>query len=326
MKKILVAVGAIIVVAGLFLGFGPTEPVDETISFKAETLGTDLEAYLSESEAKIPGIQSGAQKEIIWADPAQRNKTPFSIVYLHGFSATKEEVRPLPDLVAAQLGANLYYARLSGHGRDGEAMAEPTVNDWFNDTAEALAIGRVLGEKVVVLSGSTGGTFSTWAAAKPELMENVAGMVMISPNYGLNNPASPILTYGGARAWVPLLIGAERTFKPANDEHAKWWTTSYPTVAVLPMAASVEHVNTLSFEDISVPALFIFHPEDTVVRPDITKSIAERWGQNTGVSGDIFEVTQSEDKDNHVIAGRIMSPSNSEPLAQQAVTWIKNLK
>lgn len=310
---------------GLVFTFGPREPVDETITFKAEALGSDLDQYLQNREKNIENLVAGAQKQIIWHDAQSKQKTPYSIVYLHGFSATLEEIRPVPDLIAKQLGANLYYARLTGHGRDGDAMATATVNDWFNDTAEALAIGKALGQKTIVLSVSTGGTLVAWAASKPELIEDVAGMIFVSPNFGLNNPAAPLLNFGAARTWLPWLVGAERSFPTKNEGHAKWWTNSYPTVAALPMAASVKHVNTLEFEDINIPALFIYHPEDKVVRPDITKEIAGRWGNNHKQSSDIHEVTSSQDEYNHVIAGRVLSPANSEPLAGVAVDWAKGL-
>ena len=39
----------------------------------------------------------------------------------------------------------------------------------------------------------------------------------------------------------------------------------------------------------------------------------------------IHEVLEAEDRYDHVIAGRILSPSNSEPLAQRAIDWINAL-
>ncbi len=326
MKKLLVILGVVLVLAGFGAWFGPTEHVDETVRFEDSFIGTDVETYLAKSEERVANIIPGAQKQVIWANPATREKTPVSLVYIHGFSATLEETRPLPDLIARELGANLFYTRLTGHGAGSEAMATATVNDWFNDTAEALAIGRMLGEKVVVISASTGGTFASWAATRPTLSRDVAGLVMISPNYGLNNPAASVLTMGFGRDWIPMVFGAERSFEPSSPEHAKWWTTKYPTVSLLPMAASVEHVNTLRFEEIEIPALFIYHPEDGVVRADITADIAARWGQSTAAEATVFEVEESEDPLNHVIAGRILSPSNSEPLAGVAADWIKALE
>ena len=325
-RTILKSLLALIVIIAGILTFGPREPVDEAVKFDSASLGSDLDAYLKAREANIPELIQGAEKQIIWNDPATKSKTPISIVYIHGFSATLEEIRPTPDLIAKELGANLFFTRLKGHGRDGDAMAEPTVNDWFNDTAEALAIGRALGDKVFVVSTSTGGTFTTWAASKPELIQDVGGLINVSPNYGVNNPASALLTLGAARYWVPLLVGAQRSFEPSNAEHAKWWTEQYPTVALLPMARSVEFVNTIKFEDITIPSLFIYHPEDKVVRADITKSIAGRWGKNTSASGQMHEIASSEDGHNHVIAGRIKSPSNSVPIAQKALEWIRTIQ
>lgn len=323
------AIGGLIAVAAALVGFGPKEPVDETITFSAAAIGSDVDAYLAASEAQIPGIIDGAQKQIVWADPAAKTRTPISLVYIHGFSASLEETRPMPDIMAQRLGANLFYTRLTGHGRsgDGSALAAATVNDWYNDTAEALAIGRSLGEKVIVVGVSTGATFATWAATKPELTQNVAGLVLLSPNYGVNNSAAGLLTLGAARHWVPLIAGPQRSFETVNAAHAKWWTNSYPTVALLPMMASVQHVATLPVESINLPALFIYHPADQVIRADIAREIGERWGSATsaGAATLIHEVLESEDRYDHVLAGRILSPANSEPLALRAAEWIKQV-
>ena len=323
------AFGGILALLAATVGLGPTEPVDETIHFQEADLGTDLDSYLAAKESAIPGIIEGAEKQIVWADPAGKTKTPISLVYLHGFSATLEETRPMPDIMAEALGANIFYTRLTGHGRDGEALAKATVNDWYDDTAEALAIGRALGEKVIVIGVSTGATFATWAAAgsNTQLMDNVAGMILVSPNYGVNNPSAGLLTLGAARQWVPLIAGAERSFDTVNEEHAKWWTNAYPTVALLPMMASVEHVSALPVEKVSVPALFVYHPADQVIRADLARQFAERWGADTeaGTATLIHEVLEAEDRYDHVIAGRILSPSNSEPLAQRAIDWINAL-
>lgn len=319
LKKIGLSLVAIIILLALVVVFGPREPVSEEIAFKASDIGSDVDAYLAKSEAKYANIIPGAQKQVIWNDPATKSKTPLSIVYIHGFSATLEEVRPLPDIVAKNLNANLFYTRLSGHGRDGAAMAEPSVNDWLNDTAEAISVGRAIGEKVVIIATSTGGTFSAWAATQPDLMAEVDGIVFISPNFAINNPATPLLTMGAARYLLPPLVGAERSFEPSNEEHGKWWTQKYPTVAVLPMAQSVRFVDGLDYSSVSTPAMFVFHPNDKVVSAEATRGIVGRWGAKATVR----EVLEAEDDHNHVIAGRILSPSNSEPLAQAIIDWIK---
>lgn len=68
-----------------------------------ESLPEDLDGWLAEQEQKFGDIVPGTEKQIFWAGEAGA-RTPLSIVYLHGFSATLGEIRPVPDRVAAALG------------------------------------------------------------------------------------------------------------------------------------------------------------------------------------------------------------------------------
>ena len=109
------------------------------------------------TERQIADLRPGLEKSIIWAGKPN-HRTRYAIVYIHGFSASKEELRPVPDLIAAHLGANIFYSRLTGHGRTAEAMREANVSAWNQDLAEAFEIGTMIGDQVIILSCSTGGT------------------------------------------------------------------------------------------------------------------------------------------------------------------------
>ncbi|HEV8034541.1 MAG TPA: alpha/beta hydrolase, partial [Yoonia sp.] len=88
-----------------------------------------IEATLAAVEAQVPNLRAGCEKQIIWArTPATR--TQMAVLYVHGFSATGQELRPLPDLVAKALGANLHFTRLTGHGQNSDAMGQATLADW----------------------------------------------------------------------------------------------------------------------------------------------------------------------------------------------------
>lgn len=315
--------GVIIVLIAAMAVFlaGPRTDVSTRITFDAATIGEDVEDYLAGREARFSDIREGLHKQIVWAYPLSKAKTPLSIVYIHGFSASLGEVRPLPDMVAERLGANLFYTRLTGHGRTGDAMGEATVEAWVNDMAEAIEIGRRLGERVIIMATSTGGSLDTWAAAQPRLINGVAGIVNISPNYGVNSPAAVALTWPWARQIAELVAGKRRSFEPANDLHRRYWTYEYPTVAALPMAELVKLANESEIHNIQVPALFIFSEKDTVVRPDKTKLIAETWGAQTQV----VLVEDSDDPNNHVIAGDARSPSTTDEIADIVTDWIEAL-
>ena len=311
---------AIVVVAllGLAFALGPRVAADTSLTFDPTVIGPDPEAYLAAREARVAGIRPGLQKEIVWADPADNAKTPIAIVYIHGFSASKGEMRPLPDRVAAALHANLYYTRLTGHAQDGAAMAQGSVNAWVNDYAEAIAIGRALGDRVVVFGTSTGASLATWASTEPELARDVAALVMISPNYGLQAAGSSLLTLPWGAQLARLLIGKERSFEPVNPMNAALWTTRYPTSALLPLAALTRLAADTPVETIRVPALFVFSDQDKVVRPDLTRAIAARCG----APHEIVAVERSDDPYSHVISGDALSPSTTEALAERIAAWI----
>ena len=152
MSRVPSALGAILGVVAAALTalilFGAREPLDLFPAFEASRLPTDLDSYLRDREAVVGGVKPGAEKRIHWAGAAGV-QTDWAVVYLHGFSATAEEIRPVPDRVAQGLGANLYYTRLAGHGLGPERFAGPSVNDWMIDVAEALAIGRRIGKRRV---------------------------------------------------------------------------------------------------------------------------------------------------------------------------------
>ncbi len=310
---LILAVGA----AAAYL-LGPRVAVDTTVTFDPASIGGDPEAYLARAEDAVAEVKPEARKEIVWADPAARTRTPLAVVYIHGFSATKGEVRPLPDLVAKALGANLYYTRLTGHGRDGPAMAEGSVNAWVNDYAEAMAVGRRIGDRLVVIATSTGGSLASWAATRPALSKDVAAFVLISPNYGVQAAGAGLLTMPWGRRIAEFIVGKERGFEPINDLQARLWTTRYPTSATLPMAALTELAWAAPVEKATAPALFVFSDADKVVRPARTRAIADRWGARH----EIVPVETSGDPSNHVIAGEALSPATTRTLAERIIAWV----
>ncbi|MBZ9940968.1 alpha/beta hydrolase [Mesorhizobium sp. BR1-1-13] len=318
-RHIVLAVLGLVAILALAFVLGPRVPVDTTIRFDPSAIGDDPQAYVARTEAAISGIRDGLEKEIIWANPMVHARTPLSIVYIHGFSASKGELRPLPDEVADQLDANLFFTRLTGHGQDGAAMTQGSVNAWINDYEEALAIGRAIGDKVIVISTSTGGSLAAWAATQPGASDGVAAIAFISPNFGVKASGADILTMRWGKQIAELVAGKERSFMPRNALHEKFWTTSYPLAATLPMQALTELAYGAPVEKAVVPALFIFSDSDSVVRSDRTREIAGRWG----APHELVPVDDTGDADNHVIAGDALSPSTTTFLAQRIAVWIE---
>jgi len=322
MKALMKWVGRIVLILVFCVGalalFGPRDAVDFDVRFDQSTLGDDLDAYFAESESTFSDIVDGTQKRIVWANEVGA-KTPVSVLYIHGFSATSEEIRPVPDKLAEALDANLIFTRLSGHGRSGDAMAEPSVGDWMRDTDEALSVARALGEQVIVVSTSTGGTLVAAAALQQDMMESVAGAIFVSPNFAINSPSAVILTWPAVRWWGPIVAGAQRSFETLNEGHEAYWTNSYPTVALMPMAALVKAVDGLDLGQAKIPALFMISDQDKVVSPSKNREVAQEWGGPSALK--VLSMGEGDDPFHHVIAGDILSPGQTEIAAQAMIDW-----
>jgi esterase/lipase len=305
---------------------GPTEPA--VLAAPAPELPplAELENWLADAEAAVPDLRPDAAKQIVWAGAAG-DRTDWAVVYLHGFSASREELRPVPDRVAADLGANLFFARLTGHGRDGAAMAEATVADWMADTAEALAIGRALGRRVLLIGTSTGATLAAAAALDADMARGVAGIVLVSPNYKVAGWPGRLIEWPGVRVWGPRVVGAERGFEPRSPDHARYWTTRYPTVALAPLGALTRAVRGRDSGAARVPALFVVSERDQVVESHASVRAAARWGAETGQAADLMTASlqSGDDPSAHVLAGDVLSPGGTAPLVARIRNWAAGL-
>lgn len=304
------------------LVFAPREPVEMPPPFEPRRFGEGIGVYLEAMESRFDDIRPDSRKRVIWAGERE-TRTALSLVYFHGFSASSQEIRPVPDLLAQSFGANLVFTRFRGHGRDGDAMAEATASDWLADAAEALAVARATGERVVILATSTGASVAAVALQDPTMRERVAGVIFVSPNFGINNPMAPLLTWPGARHWLPRLVGERRSFEPLNPAQAAEWTTEYPSTAVFPMAAIVARARALDFGAMTMPALFYYSDADQVVRPDLTSRVVAEWG------GPVTRIAPvlgpQDDPFAHVVAGDIMSPGNTRAATEAMVGWLSGV-
>ncbi len=316
------AAGALALLLLAVFVFGPREDVPDSAAFDAGQLDAGVDAYLARAESGVENLRPEAAKRVVWAG-APDTRTALSIVYLHGFSASAEEIRPVPDRVAQALGANLVFTRFTGHGRDGAALATATAADWMADTAEALALGRATGEGVIVIATSTGATFAALAAREPSMTQGVRGMVLISPNFGINNPLAPLLTWPAARHWLPALAGAERSFTPLNADHARHWTTRYPTTAVFPMAAAVRKAALADYGEVRLPVLFYYDDADQVVDARQADAVRATWGGPVTLARP--PRGQGMDPFAHVVAGDILSPAGTDAATGAILAFIGGL-
>ncbi|MDT9001866.1 alpha/beta fold hydrolase [Paucibacter sp. APW11] len=318
--------GAAFALLGLSLVFliGPRnaelawEPLPKPAPLPAQLSG--LDAYLAAAEARLGNVTPGTEKHIVWG-PQGQQKAPWAVVYLHGFTATRHEIAPLPEKVAEALGGHVFYTRLSGHGQPGEAMGQATLAHWKADAQEALRIGHQLGERVLVIGNSTGATLSAWLAQREE-GAGVAGWVLVSPNFGPKNRWAQIINWPWGRQLARLLQGAEQNEAPRNALKARFWTHRYPTEALFPMMALVKQVNDSALESIKAPTLMMLSPRDTIIDVEAARAAYARLGS---ANKRLSEIDFSESLNQHVLAGDIEAPAATAPMAAQIVEFARGL-
>jgi len=288
----------------------------------APQINGDLDAWLAASE-NAAGLSAQlipeTEKRIRWFDGQRGSRTRYSLVYLHGFSATRQEIAPVGEWVADRLGANLFETRLRGHGQIQNPLVGVRAEDWLEDAAEALAVGAAIGEEIILMGTSTGATLALAMTGHPSF-GHVGYLVLISPNFAPRDPSAEFLTWPGGPQLAYMVAGDTRSWTPRNDLQARYWSTTYPMDAVIEMMRLVKYVRSQLPMQLEQPLLVIYSPADQVVD---TAWITRAYAQMNSSRRRLIEMPGSGDPSNHVLAGSIMSPETTAAVADSIIRFIE---
>lgn len=228
MKKFLAVLLIIMVPVFVFLS-GP-RLVSGELNSVLPSIDIDInrvEQYVLSKEATF-NIRPDNEARIIWNNDSLKNQTEYSILYLHGFCASWYEGYPVNINLGKALNANVYLSRLHDHGLDThEGLFDMRPDKLYESAKEALMIASVLGEKIIVVGTSTGGTLALMLAA--DFPEMVDALVLLSPNIAINNPISYVLTWPWGLQ-IARLTGDRTPYRklgPAPDKEEFYWYRTY---------------------------------------------------------------------------------------------------
>lgn len=267
--KRLFAVSLVLVIVYL-LGPHPATPIYDLSLPAVPSATASLETYISRQESQHK-LKSGNEAKIVWANDSTKQKTEYAIVYLHGFSASQEEGNPVHRNLARQFGCNLYLSRLSQHGIDTtDALVNMTADNLWESAKEAYAIGKQLGNKVILMGTSTGGTLAIQlAAAYPE----VAGLVLLSPNIAINDPNAWLLNNPWGLQIARLVKKSKFNIIPNKPpEYNKYWNPQYRLEATVQLEELLETTMTdANFAKIKQPTLVLYYYKDEQHQDPVVK-------------------------------------------------------
>lgn len=217
----------------------------------------EVEQLVQERESHVKNMRPGNKAEIIWADTVGQ-KTPYSIVYIHGFSASHEEGMPVHETIAKQFGCNLYLSRLDGHGLvDTNAFENLTPQDLISSTEFAIEVGKALGDSVILMMCSTGSTSGIYlAAGDPE----IAAMLHYSPNIDIEGESDELLLWPWGRQMIKLVMGGSYNRISYSEEQAKYWYGVYHVNGLLALKSMIQNTMTPEvFNEITQPTFMAYY-------------------------------------------------------------------
>lgn len=262
-----------------------------------------VDAWLRAAEAESAAaaarsITPGTEKLVVWNGGAPC-RTELSLVFVHGFTGSRQSVAPVPARVAARLGANLFCTRLTGGGLGADAIGAVTLADWQRDMVEAAAVGAAIGRRVVVVAMSTGCSLAAWWVAQhPE----TAALVMLSPNFWPRNRGVSLLLTPAGPLLARLLVGRYRDLSGNSEIEDRYWTTRHDSRSLVPMMQAVRLGRRTPLEQIRCPVLVVYTEQDRVVSVPAIKRGYERIGSTRK------RLLEFPDAEQHELAGAIQAP------------------
>ena len=297
----------LLIIAVYFAGPRPPAPVYKKELPTVPADPASLENYIREKEAQHK-IKPDNEARIIWANDSLKEKTSYAIVYLHGFSASQAEGDPVHKTIAKKFGCNLFLSRLAEHGLDTtEQLVGLTADKLWTSAQEALAIAAQLGEKIIVMGTSTGGTLALLLSAT---YPQVYADILLSPNIAIFDGRSRILNNPWGVQAARLITGSQYVY-PADERpiYKQYWSYGYRIEAVANLEEMLETSMTpATFKKVKQPLLLLYYYKDEVRQDSVVRvdAMQKMFGE-LGTPADKKRATAMPMAGDHVMGSYIKS-------------------
>ncbi len=272
-----------------------------------------LEAQIIDNERNTKGVRPDNEARIVWADSSKKQKTPYAFVYLPGFSASQFEGAPLHTNLAKRYGANLYLPRLFAHGIETENnLLDFTPEKYFASALEAIEVGKQLGDKVVLISTSTGGTLSLIAAAQDA---DIQGLIMFSPNIAIASSAATLLDKPWGLEIARMVHNGSNfhEFDKSNidDYTRQYWTWRYRIESLVALESLVSNgMIEENFRAVKCPVFVgCYYQNEENQDPVVSVAAMDGMFSKLGTATEQKRMIKFPDAKTHVIACKLRSKS-----------------
>ena len=266
--KILKVIASVFLILGAIYLVGPRVETPEFSSEVPEVPDNlvKLQKWINTKEIFQGNVRPGNASKIIFNDSIP-HKTEYSVIYFHGFTASGMEGDPVHRDVSKALGANLYIPRLFGHGlEEEESMLNFNNNDFWKSGKEALEVAKKLGEKVIVLGTSHGGSLAIALGDDP----SIEAMLLFGPNIAVFDPKAKLLSKPWGLQIARLVKGGNYHEWKANDEKKKYWSTKTRLEATTHMQKFLDvKMRRSVFKKVKVPIFLAYYYKNDSLQDDV---------------------------------------------------------
>lgn len=261
-KRVVVAFPLTIVLGGYLIGSLSWRHQSPPIP-NVENFETFFKQRLESSQRL--GARPGNEEKLLRFAP----RTAVSILYIHGFGASRAEGEHVVDRLARRLRLNTYYLRLPGHGTNPEDQASAGPDDYQQAAALALAATNRLGERTIIVATSMGALLAVDLAAR--YPDRVAGLVLASPFFGyagkdarlMDGLPFPVLAARlvfGEKRGGRVELSPDDPRKPSYRDF--WYTEQYTRALEGPVGLRRRLAEPGLFRRVRAPVLLLYYYRD----------------------------------------------------------------
>ncbi|WP_373497463.1 alpha/beta hydrolase [Aquiflexum sp.] len=327
MKTILKVIMAIAIILAVVFMLGPRAKVENLVGEYPEvpTRLNELTEFINFKTDTVIGLKPDNEAKIIWADSLNKSKTPFSVIYIHGFGASEKEGHPVHKQIASHFGANLYLVRLPEHGISRtDGFKHLDAQRLVDEVREAYMVGTSLGDSVIVIGTSMGGALSlVLASERPDMK----ALVLYSPAIreygdGLDIFFKPWLSYLAEKFQYENGV----IINNREGEKAKYWSREYHLNGYRSLGVLLRSkMNNETFDKIKIP-LFLAYYYKSEEEQDFVVSVPKMLEMFDQVSTpDKLKVKKAfPETGDHVIASTITS-QDWQSVAIETIRFLENV-
>lgn len=327
LRKILLGIFAAAMVLAIVYMLGPKLKNQElTIEFpEVPTRLAELREYVQQREDTVAGLKPGNEAYIVWADSLNKRKTPYSIVYIHGFGASPMEGDPVHRFLAAHFGANLFVTRLPEHGIKREnGMAYLSPQALANAAGEAYQIGKSLGDEVIVVGTSMGGALTLLLASQQPDIKAVAVYSPAIRDYG--EKLSAFFNPWMEKLMEMTMMKKKMIHQTREGEKAMYWSEDYHIKGYESLAVLMySNMNESTFKKIKQPLFLGYYYKDNEAQ-DVVVSVPKMKEMYAQISTpEAMKRQKAFDKSGDHVIGSSITSGDWEGVLFSTIDFLENV-